>query len=204
MKKRILLFGGLLMLTACQNNKGTTDSTWDSVAAKYQTNESPMDTKRKTIDLQEYKFFIPSNYDNDAIEDAKNMEKNLFIQKEIDVQDLPLSTILFGGKYDKNNNIFITLMYLVNNTEKEIKDISFVYNIDLTAIQGNNEGEFQYNYSRVNSETIPPKSIIPIFLGTKDVSLKSEKDFYEGEDLSKIEVNNIIISYKDEIEESNK
>lgn len=203
MKKVILLIGGLIILSACQNNKDTTDATWDSVAAKYQTKESSMDTERKTIDLQEYKFFIPSNYDNDAIEDAKNMEKNLFVQKAIDVQDLPLSTILFGGTYDKNNNVFITLMYLVNNTEKEIEDISFVYNIDLTTIQGNNEGEFQYNYSRVNSEPIPPKSIVPIFLGTKDVSLKSEKDFYEGEELRKMDIKNIVIHYTDGTKDSN-
>lgn len=203
MKKVILLIGGLIILTACQNNKDTTDATWDSVAAKYQTKESSMDTERKTIDLQEYKFFIPSNYDNDAVEDAKNMEKNLFIQKKIDVQDLPLSTILFGGKYDKDNNVFITLMYLVNNTEKEIKDISFVYNIDLTAIQGNNEGQFQYNYSRVNSEAIPPKSIVPIFLGVQDVSLKSDKDFYEGEELSKMDIKNIVIHYTDGTKDSN-
>lgn len=122
----------------------------------------------------------------------KKMEEFLFNQKEIEVQDLPISTIMYGGTYDKQNEMFITLMYLVNNTDREIENISFEYHLDLTTIDGEDEGDYPYNYKKINDEIISPKTIVPIFLGSKNIKLSPQKDSYFGEDLSKIEVNNII------------
>lgn len=204
MKKIVLLVGGLVLLTACQDTKSNNDSTRDSLLEKYQAKESSMDTERKTINLKEYKFFIPRIYDDALVKDSKKMEEFLFNQKEIEVQDLPISTIMYGGTYDKQNEMFITLMYLVNNTDREIENISFEYHLDLTTIDGEDEGDYPYNYKKINDEIISPKTIVPIFLGSKNIKLSPQKDSYFGEDLSKIEVNNIIIDYKDGLEESNK
>ncbi|WP_348921327.1 lipoprotein [Enterococcus rotai] len=204
MKKIILLLSGLIILTACQDNKSSTDATWDSLVKKYQDPvKNAGEEERKTVHLKEYNFFIPTIYDTEYVEDSKNIEKNLFNNKEIEVYDLPVSPILFGGKYDKNSKMLILSMYLVNNTEQEIKDVSFTYGVDLTALKGKTKGEFDYRYSRVNHEIIPPKSIVPIFLGIQDVDLGTKKDFYRAEDLKTIDAKDIIVYYNDNIEESN-
>lgn len=204
MKKIILLLSGLIILTACQDNKSSTDATWDSLVKKYQDPvKNAGEAERKTVHLKEYNFFIPTIYDTEYVEDSKNIEKNLFNNKEIEVYDLPVSPILFGGKYDKNSKMLILSMYLVNNTEQEIKDVSFTYGVDLTALKGKTKGEFDYRYSRVNHEIIPPKSIVPIFLGIQDVDLGTKKDFYRAEDLKTIDAKDIIVYYNDNIEESN-
>lgn len=204
MKKIILLLSGLIILTACQNNKNSTDATWESVAKKYQKPvKNAAEAERKTVHLKEYNFFIPTIYDDEFVEDSKKIEKKLFSNNDIEVYDLPVSPILFGGKYDKNSKLFILSMYLVNNTEQEIKDVSFTYGVDLTALKGKIKGEFDYRYSRVNHEIIPPKSIVPIFLGIQDVDLGTKKDLYSAEDLKTIDAKDIIVYYNDRIEESN-
>jgi hypothetical protein len=142
MKKVILLLSGLFILTACQNDKDTTDTTWDSFVEKYQKKEDNMTENIKKINLEEYSFLIPKVYDASLVKDSKNMEKYLFDKKELDIHDSPVSTVLYGGIYNSDKNIFITLMYLVNNTDREIEDISFNYDLDLTTIGGENEGNF--------------------------------------------------------------
>lgn len=161
------------------------------------------EAERKSVHLKEYSFFIPTIYDDEFVEDSKKIETNLFSNKDIEVFDLPVSPILFGGKYDKNSKMLLLSMYLVNNTEQEIKDVSFTYGIDLTALKGKIKGEFDYKYSRINHEIIPPKSIVPIFLGIQDVDLGTKKDFYRAEDLKTIDAKDIIVYYNDRIEESN-
>jgi hypothetical protein len=201
MKKLLLIVGSLIILTACQNTKNSTDETWESFEEKYRTEGSTLNMEQKLISLKEYNFMIPNVYGEELIKDSKNMAKNLYSSEQIEIQNDPVSTMLFGGTYDKKNQVFIAMLYLFNNTDKDITDITFKYNIDLTDIKGKNEGSFQYIYSRINEEPLPAKTICPIFLGIKDVKLRSKEDFYKAKELS-IEINNILVYYVDDFTDS--
>lgn len=202
MRKIVFLLCGLITLTACQNNKSSTDETWESFKEKYRTEESNVKTEMKTIELKDYNFLVPNVYDEDLVKDSQRMEKFLFDQKEIKIHYSPISTIMYGGTYDKENKMFITLMYLVNNSDKEIENVQFEYHLDLTTIGGTDEGSYPYSYKEISEEVIPPKTIVPIFLGAKDVKFSPEKETYFGDELRNVNVNNMVIYYKDGSQET--
>ena len=156
-------------------------------ASEEQIQQGHESEEKISMNVSDYKFEIPDVYKKteNLTTTSEEMEKILNTLEKVSLTDEPVSFLIYGGDYNARDRVFVLAFYIFNNTEKEIENISFNYQLNLESIGGKNEGEYKtvLNTNSENDFTFKPKTVTPIFIETRDITLPESNGFYDGKKL---------------------